>query len=216
MTKLTPCPSPRGTNRERLFLVRVPHSGPAGAYDAEREEPSPAALQIELDKILCEAGLAGEQLERARHRIDHHLGGSQYDRAYEEKHGAEDEEEEIEESPSRKEMRRILRDEDFTEDEIEEFLGRLDKARDSALPRPATRGGLGGALGDRQARDRDRRIAADSAAQRRFTNRFPEAARVVSDHTTSFTGAEARTRGAALNVSDTFSRFPGMARIGKA
>ena len=32
--RVTPCPSPRGTNHENLYLVKLPKSTPAGALDA--------------------------------------------------------------------------------------------------------------------------------------------------------------------------------------
>jgi hypothetical protein len=39
MRNLTPCPSPRNTNLERLYLVRMPHRTPTMALDQEMAPP---------------------------------------------------------------------------------------------------------------------------------------------------------------------------------
>jgi hypothetical protein len=149
--KLTPCPSPNGTNHERLFLLRVQTRNPAGAYDAAlSNDPDRGQLLLKLERLLAEH-LSGEALEKAQHLLHEHLGGHDYDRAFDD-----------EPDPFAK-VRAFLREKGLSEDEVEEAL---------ALPRNALSGGSGGAMA------KDRRQLANDA--RGFYRRFPEAQRIVN------------------------------------
>ena len=77
------------------------------------------------------------------------------------------------EPAGRAKLRRALEAEGFSDADVEELFALMDgKARDSAMPRNAIEGGMGG-------RDRrDRKMAGDAAARREFAKCFPEAARI--------------------------------------
>jgi hypothetical protein len=162
--KRIPAPSPNGTNNERLFLVKMPHSQPLGALDAMKPH------------------------ERAMR--DEYLGRAEYDRAHE----AEDEEESEGRSRMRAYLaERGCNDEDIDElfsmlDREPEAEDNVEEEDD--LQRNGREGSMGGRVseydreaGDRKrmARDRRRQMASDAAderAEQSFDQMFPDAARI--------------------------------------
>lgn len=171
--RITACPSPNGTNFERLYLIR--RSGPVGALDAamkkvgdkmkmmgDEDAPDLGQLRVALEEILAKS-LSETELEEARALLDQHLGSAgEYDRQLD---GEENDEHE----------------------DDEEDLG--NQGDDLDMPRNAREHGQGGRLAElegrdrkrRMARDRRREMAADEAfakAERSFNQMFPMAARI--------------------------------------
>jgi len=193
MKTITPCPSPRGTNNEKLFLFKMPRS-PLGALDAAKRQdaakrhgdedtPSFGKLRVELDEMLARS-LSEAELEEARALLDQHLGpAEEYDRAHDED---DDEDEGSEpEGKGRSRMRQFLAERGASDDDIDELFTRMDR---DEMPH----NGGGGRVSEREARevrgasDRQRRMAADHRAAERsfdraaesFDRMFPDAARI--------------------------------------
>jgi hypothetical protein len=166
--RVEPCPSPNGTNKERLYLVKLPRSTPAGALDAalrkvkdrkdgyddqpEEQERDLTALRGKLEQFLSQV-LPDSHYQSALDLLTE--AGLPESKTY----GVEDEEPEHK-YPDREQMRKYLQGQGFADDDIEEAI--------SKMPRSAIEGGMGGRTSEaddrrRGARDR-RRMAGDSAA----------------------------------------------------
>ena len=63
--RVTPCPSPRGTNHENLYLVKLPRSTPAGALDA--------ALRKAKDCTARDDDPSQVNLGELRQKLEHYL-----------------------------------------------------------------------------------------------------------------------------------------------
>jgi hypothetical protein len=137
--RITPCPSPNGTNHARAFLVHIPAGrGPVGALDAMRKHgdedmPDVGRLRVELDEILARS-LSDQDLEEARGLIAQHLGSSEeYDRAHTQGEDEDDDEDlggqgggRAMPAKLRKKMRDFLTRRGATDSEVDELFQRLD------------------------------------------------------------------------------------------
>jgi hypothetical protein len=176
--RVTPCPSPRGTNNENLYLVRLPKSTPSGALDAAlrrakdkardrkvgrddqgEQDRDLTALRGKLEEFL-ERCLPEDHYSSAMDLLDEHLPPS---KTYGEVEDEEDPEALQTSLRSKfpdhaRDVRKYLADRGFSEDAIEEAI--------SQMPKSAMEGGMGGETDDRRrgARDRGRRHAMDAAA----------------------------------------------------
>jgi hypothetical protein len=61
--RVTPCPSPRGTNHENLYLVRLPKSTPAGALDAALRRAKDRKVGRDDDPSQVNLGQLRQKLE---------------------------------------------------------------------------------------------------------------------------------------------------------
>src|SRR5262249_3675683 len=98
MPKLEPMPSPRSTNHERLFIMRLPRGMALDQLPRElrrlehretneaHDEPEHGELHRRLTDV-CSRHLSGGALAEAQGIIDHHLGMGKYDRAVARKYG---------------------------------------------------------------------------------------------------------------------------------
>jgi hypothetical protein len=171
--RVTPCPSPTGRNNERLFLVKLPRSTPAGALDAVLKRATDRKKygrdEDPDDRLVKLRGKLEEFLERA-------LPGDQYQSAMDlltdcglpesKMYGDADPDDADEFRPKYPDhiadgMRKYLADQGYSDDDIE-----------AVMPRSAMEGGMGGEAGDRRGA-RDRRHAMDSmSAEARFEAMF--------------------------------------------
>jgi hypothetical protein len=172
--KVTPCPSPRGTNHENLYLVKLPRNTPAGALDAalRRAKDRKVGRDEEPEQERDLVKLRG-RLEEFLSRV---LPDSHYQSACDlmteaglpegQTYGEVDDEDPDEEEFRSKypdhiadTVRRYMEGKGFSEDEIQEAIS-------SSMPKNA--------IEDRRgARDRGRRHAMDSrSAADRFEEMF--------------------------------------------
>lgn len=196
--KLSPAPSPNGTNHEKLFLVRLGGNGPAGAYD---EELDTAGLRAKLEFMLAE-NLDGHAYAQALQSLENHLP-NEYDYA----HQAEDDEDaENDDTEAAVEAaverivgfireklggdraraadldvaKALVRDE-FRQRRLSRDRARRlsrDRARARARDMKASpRSGVEGGMGGRLSEDRRRRMASDQSYASAI-DLFPEAARI--------------------------------------
>ncbi len=199
--KLSPAPSPAGTNIERLFLLRLGGKGPVGAYDEAPE----GELRARLEELLAE-NLSGSayasSIDTLNNLLPPGLGA----------HEANDEDDEDDEDDDTAAVTRII---DFIREKLggdraraadldvakalvrDEFRqrklsrdrarrlsrdrarrrGRARHARDmeEALPRSGVAGGFGGRLSE----DRRRRMASDAQSDASAVfDLFPELRRI--------------------------------------
>jgi hypothetical protein len=158
--RLKPCPSPRGTNRERLFLLKVPSgTDPKGALDSLRkakdrkgrdEDPEGERnlheLRGKLEEFLAQV-LPDSHFGSARGMLDEYLPPS--------KTYGEVDDEEPDREGDRERMREYLEGKGVSEDDISEVL--------SHMPKPGIES-LGGRAGEDRRGGRDRRRGAMDAA----------------------------------------------------
>jgi hypothetical protein len=175
---IEPCPSPRGTNNERLFLFKVPRGrDPKGALDA--------ALMRKVGRD-ADLGERDELRRKLEALLQHHVHEDRLGEALEDlaecfgdRKVYGDVEEPDEEHPARARMRAFLQRKGASDEDVDELFEQLDREE---MPRNAREGGMGGRVGeadDRRLRRgaRDRRMAADSADDS-FNRMFPGAARI--------------------------------------
>jgi hypothetical protein len=179
--RLTPCPSPKGTNRENLYLLRLPRgTDPKGALDAALrkakdkardsdpdQERDLTALRGKLEEFLAQA-LPESHYQSAMDLLDEHLpGGKVYGEPVEDEEEYETLRSKLPDhaDDDRERMANYMRDRGCSDAEIESVLEKM--------PRNASEGGAGGRTSEdrRGARDRGRRPAMDS---RTAADRFEE------------------------------------------
>jgi hypothetical protein len=203
MTKITACPSPRGSNNERLFLFHAPRGvAPPLALDQalrrraddrhDRRHGRDADLgehdaefYRKLENLL-QYHVPEDHLGAAISDLNEICGGKVYgDRRFGDHHEADDEtEEEPDRERDRERMREVLERKGIDESIISDVL--------EAMPHSAVERGFGGRLHREEADDhrraddrrhrrgaRDLRMAADSSGEPdSFARMFPGAARI--------------------------------------
>jgi hypothetical protein len=141
--RVTPCPSPRGTNHENLYLVKLPRSTPAGALDA--------ALRKAKDCTARDDDPSQVNLGELRRKLEHYLqqalpeshyqsaidmldecglpGGQVYGEA-----GTQDADPDATAESlwtkypdHAQDVRKYLADRGFSDDDIEEAIGKMPK-----------------------------------------------------------------------------------------
>jgi hypothetical protein len=152
--RITPCPSPNGTNREKLYLVKARRE--LGALDGVKQHgdadtPDLGELHVALEELLTKVLSEGE-LQEALALLDQHLGAS---RDYNHAHDEDDEDEE-QQGTGRARMREFLGAKGVSDADIDDLFGRMGDLDE--MPRP----GGGGRL---EARDR-KRMARDNRRRR--------------------------------------------------
>jgi hypothetical protein len=189
--RLEPAPSPNGTNREHLYLVKAPRpiANPQGALDAALRKRGHDADLGEHDaefyrklENLLQYHVPEEHLQAAISDLNEICGGKVYGDVRE--HEADDDD--FDEHPDHEKLHEFA-EKHHLGDDAEEELHEL-----WSMPRNAREGGMGGrAVGDRHhaddrrrraARDRhrradDRRMAADDG-ESSFYKMFPMARRI--------------------------------------
>ena len=168
--RVTPCPSPNGTNLENLHLVKLPRGTSAGALDsalrratdrrrpARDEDPDERAQELREKLVeIIDRHMDGDAAVAAMQAVEHCFGGRTADDEHE---GPPDRE------GDRTRMRDFLEDRGCSDAEVAEVLAQM--------PRNAREGGMGGRLAElegRRADDRrrggvrDRRPAAMDSAE---------------------------------------------------
>jgi hypothetical protein len=178
---IVPAPSPLGTNRESLFLVKLPRgTDPKGALDA-------ALRKVSRDK--AKARDEGPDLSELRAKLEHLLNQT----VSEDCRGAFDDlfdeylPRELEQREARGQTFGEVDDEDDPESLQRSLRAKLPDHSDDSLEDMPRNGNevLGGRAieNDRRHADdrrRGRRGAMDSSAQSSFDRMFPDAARIGS------------------------------------
>jgi hypothetical protein len=164
---IMPAPSPKGTNFESLYLLRLPRgTDPKLALDAalkakardEDPDQNLGRLRQKLEAFLAQA-LPEDSYGAAMDLLNEHLpGGKVYGDP------VDDEEQPEHKYPDREQMRKYLEGMGFADDDIEATLEKM--------PRNAHEGGMGGAVEDRRRGARDRRAMAGDSAEASFEKMF--------------------------------------------
>jgi hypothetical protein len=182
--KVTPCPSPRGTNFENLYLVKLPKSTPAGALDAALrrakdrkgardadpdQDENLGKFRQKLEYFLSQC-LKDEQYAAAMDLLNEHLpGGTVYGEA--DPDSAASEFRPKYPDHSNDEAREYLKGMGLGDDDVAEIMAKMPRTGMESMNAAAEDRRRGGG--------RDRRHAMDSA-QSSFDALFPDAARIKS------------------------------------